>query len=914
MKRNLHNRICSLAALLLFSMCSFAAGNRYEYSFNVQRPIDATSDEASACSVKIPLFKSLIGLSTPESATLKATWINSLGKESFYDTNTTGDKSLGHWFTKTGLATNKEKNYCIKVVWDAPVFQVSHNTAANVEVGQTYLVKEALIYKNDTIIYSFNVKIGEAGSASSVTTDQPAVSGRKGITDGWLVNPVVQKNDEEPQNHNWIQVNVGDKITLGCDIIDKKEYSSAKYSWIKYSWDKKNKKETTKSLRGYNSADFVLTESAEYEDGGRYEVTARLSKADGSSVVIRKYTFFVDVQSNAGQFYKWPTHTLAYDFKTEYPNLDKPTKIHSINKKTGGKAYCYSGDWWCVYWGDNLNSECGTDSATVKAAAKNLVEKYEEDFAYIRDSIGWPPDLSARKGYKSFVYIFGSGLSNDNESNTTQGGYQSSTYADGSNWACVWASYYPFSRFRTDKSYSDAEYQCNAMVHEGIHATFADLSACQGSSWFHEGGNTWLQGQVYARRDGVHGEAGFLDGGPFLAPHMPIECYSGWLQDGSYGGPAAQGVNMYVDGAQICTWRNYLGGVQYANAFPTVVANICGDKSIAWIWRYCKNRVLETMGDTLGDEAMRQIILQYRARQALFDLGGWDDSYRAVANSYFGTTIKPEYSNGHYENGKIVGKNSGSNLMSCWINVEPTVLTPYQSVELNDSHGWMAPDTLTNPGWSGGNVIPIHVDLAKTVANVEFRPEDTNMRAVLCYRTKEGECYYSQPVMCGNMSIDITNQPANGVIFCVVVNTDYIYTGDTQRKHHWDYRIRLQDGALGIADIHKKWYFYEQTITDNAFVTDIKEIKLGDVSTPSNDAVKIMTSNIRAGQPIQLRLDGVSPSQVMVRVVGLPGVVAAAGRLNPDGTFIMPANIPSGLYVLTFSYDGQRQVVKTIVK
>ena len=53
------------------------------------------------------------------------------------------------------------------------------------------------------------------------------------------------------------------------------------------------------------------------------------------------------------------------------------------------------------------------------------------DFAYIRDEMGWPPDINARRGYKSFVYVFGSGLANDNTSSTEKGGYQSQTYTDG---------------------------------------------------------------------------------------------------------------------------------------------------------------------------------------------------------------------------------------------------------------------------------------------------------------------------------------------------------------------------------------------------------------------------------------------------------------------------------------------------
>lgn len=912
MRRNLlMNRYLMAVVSLMFATSMFA-GKRYTFNFDVQRTIDAA--EESVCEARPSLLKSLIGLSNPSSAILRATWVSSTGSETFYETSTTDDGTKGHWFAKSGIATTKAKNYCIKVVWKAPNFYVSHNQDANVEEGGTYTVKEALINGTDTIVYVFNVSIGQE---NKVTTDQPYVMGRKSITDDWLVRPVVRQNEQDPKNHNWIQVNAGDKITLGCEIIDTKTYESGKYSWVKHYWNASTKKEATKTVRNYSSSDFVLTESAEYEDGGMYELIARLSPADGSAMKIVRYYYFVDVQEHPGEFHKFESPKLSYDFHTEYPTLQKPTKIHTVKKKSGKPANSYAGEWWSVFWGDNLNKEVGTDSATIYGAAKNLVAKYDKDFEYIRDYMGWPPDLSARNGYKSFVYIFGSGLANDNESNTTQGGYQSSTNVDGRNYACVWASYYPFSRFRDDarSKWSDVDYQCDAMVHEGIHAIFADLNACQGSSWFHEGGNTWLQGQVYARRDGKYGDAGFLDGGPFLAPHMPIECYSGWLQDGSYGGPAAQGVNMYANtGAQVCTWRGYLGGVQYANAFPTVLAAICGDGCIPWIWRYCKNRVLETIADSIGDEAMRRIILEYRCRQALFDLDGWDNSYRSVANSYFGTSIRAEWRNGvcSRSGGEIVGRNTSSDQMSCWIDVEPYKLTPYSAPELNDTHGWLAPDTLTNPGWSGGNVIPIHV--SGNVANVEFRPEDTNMRAQLCYRTKSGKCYYSQPVFCGNMSIDITDAPANGVIFCVVANTDYVYTGDAQRKHHWDYRIRLGEGALGVADPYIKWYYYEQTLKDNNFIAGIKDVEVDKFDDLSEKNIKVMSGNVKVGEKVLVDLDGINPSNVSIRIVGLQGAVVKAGKLNADGTFTMPSNVPAGLYVVTFSYNGQRQVVKLIAK
>ena len=889
MNNNLTSRIWILG--LLLSATANLCAKTTTYTFSVKRLYNAahfTQCDVSTVSARRVLGKD-VNAASFNSGDLKLFAIQPSGNAAAINVSDTT------WYSKSNVRTTKTANFCTGLKFNYSHFLIGHNTS-NAAADGEYSVAMAIVNPTmrDTLVYQFNLTFSDV---ESVTDNQPETTTiRPDVTESWVISTFTQRNQQTPKQQNYIQVWAGEDITLTAEPKDASLYTDCKYQWGRYEWNAKTKKYTEKALSKYIDTPMTLTQ-VQVSDGGRYFVKTRLKTPSGSYVA-RTYDLYVDVQEDT-EYHTWAEHPLTYNFRTEYPTLQKPEKMHNIKKKNGSPANSYAGEWWSAFWGDDLNSACGS-KAQAQAAAKNMVEQYDYDFAYIRDYMGWPPDLSARKGYKSFVYIFGSGLANDNESKDTQGGYQSSTYADGQNWACVWASYYPFSRFRddADQLWSDGEYQRNAMIHEGIHATFADLGACQGSSWFHEGGNTWLQGQVYARRDGVHGDAGFLDGGPFLAPHMPIECYSGWLQDGSYGGPAAQGVNMYnSSGNQVCTWRTYLGGVQYANAFPTVIANVCGDGSIPWIWRYCKNRVLETMGDTLGNDAMREVILQYRARQALFDLGGWDKSYRAVTNSYFGTTIKAEWS-------------------PFWINVAAFKLTPYQSVTLNDDEGWMAPDTLTNPGWSGANFIPIHINPDGDFVQVEFRPEDTNLMALLCYRSKEGLCYYGHPVNCGTMTISLEGKPANGVVFCVVANTDYIYTGDEQRKHHWDYRLKFVKNANQIADTYQRWYFYEQNIKDpNYDATAIKSIedsKEGDEAEGRN--VKILSGFIHVGDRILLDLDGIDHEDVTVRMVGITGTVIKSGRISSDGTFQLPDNIPAGLYVLTFTHQGKRDVVKVIIK
>ena len=816
--------------LFLFALCvyaaiiTFAAGRRVTFNVDVTRPMNSAPSELTIGSNLLSQAYGLSNFAAVDKALsnktlyLAATYFTNQGNERF-SLNRNITSGYGHWFNNLGIPTSSTSSRVVNVEFANGTFKVSHD-ARNATEGGEYVVKESFICPTvaDTITYVFNVRIG--GEEASISSDQKDLAfGRKDYTDSWFVKPLVRENEQDWNDRNWIQVDAGNDVTLSASLPE--EMGSAKYAWLNAQG---------KVIRSYkNTADYQLSDVTE-EDAGMYTLRARLTKNDGT-VTVAHYHYFIDVQTERGQHYDWLAHTtkFEYDFRSEFPALPEPQKIHTFYKRTanGGKAPAnyYAGKWWSAFWGDNLNPDVGTDSASIYATAKAMVDYFDQEFAYLRDKMGWPPDRSAREGYKSFIYVFGSGLTNDNSPNTEMGGYQGFTDADGEGWACVWASYVPFAAFRADRM---DYWQMNALVHEGIHATCADMPGVKGSSWFHEAGNVYAQGkmtELKALEQGIYDEAddaraGWLEGGPLLAPFQPIECYSGWLQDGSFGGPQAQGVNRYNDKGQICTWRTYLGGSQYCTAFPYILASFAGTGSIPWIWRYCDYRVLEGIGDSIGDEAMRKVIQQYRSRMAIYDFGyGWK-SYRNVMNDNFGNSVGPE------------------NMDNYWVDCGKWKMTPYAKPTLNDEDGWLAPDTLTNPGWSGANFIPIHVDPTGSKAKVEFRPEDTNMRAQLCYRTKDGTAYYSQPVFCGEMEIDITDRPANDVIMCVVCNTDYIYdddNGDWQRSHHWDYRIRLGEGAWAVADPYQRWHMFEQNITDPTYdptaITVVEEEKPGQPNT-----------------------------------------------------------------------------------
>jgi len=477
-----------------------------------------------------------------------------------------------------------------------------------------------------------------------------------------------------------------------------------------------------------------------------------------------------------GAPYTWPAYspTIKYNFKDEFPSLPVPSQILNDCPQVVGTT---SSQWWAFRWGPNKNSLV-TDNAV-----NPLLARMNTDFAYFRDQMGWPPDLRAKRGYRSCVYLYGSGLCTDNASNTELGGWQSAINYNGTSWPMVLASYYPIYSYDPACPYSDREFQKGAMVHEGIHSLLADLPGVKQSAWFHEGGNVWLQQTADARRSNNFSSMGDLNGTDFIAPFMPIECYSGWLQDDSFGGPSAEGVNMFNGNQQICTWRTYLGGHQYSSSFPTFLGNTLGDGAVPWIWRNAPNRVLEGIASGVGAAQMRRLITEYRAKQALVDFGPWKNAVLALLNAHFGQSIGAEW-------------------QPSWMNPPAWIATPYAKTTNNS--GLLTPEARTLPGWSGANQIPLKV--TGNMVTVNFEPIGANMTCQLVYRTTSGTPVYSQFVSSGACSLRLDQAPANGVVIAVITNTDYIYNGETTRKAHFDYRLRLVTGVAGTADVNTKWY------------------------------------------------------------------------------------------------------------
>lgn len=475
----------------------------------------------------------------------------------------------------------------------------------------------------------------------------------------------------------------------------------------------------------------------------------------------------------ANMFTEWPSYdpTISYNFKDEYPEFTMPTRNLPYNG--GNLAWTKDSGWWSFFAGTDAN-------ALVKEADVQLMlDQLNTDFAYLRDVMGWPPDMAVQNGYRSAVFLYGSGLSTDDASNTDTGGWQSWVTINNTSWPIVLLSYYPIYCFNPQCPYNDKYYNTHAVTHEGIHTMFSSMPGRNSKSWFHEGCNCWLQATMDLDRSGITDysglEFGWLASGTVIAPFIPIECYGGWLTDGSFGGSDREGMNNNT--------RRILGGIQYSEIFPTFLAENLGYPSIPWIWQNCKGHVLSGMGTALGEEQMKRLLQEYRAKICLSDFGRYQSAMQKMYKDYMGTRIYAEYSTAPADD---------------W------TATPYAATTV-DGDGWLIPEEKTLPGWTGANIIPITVE-GESVT-VTFDPMDNNMSCQLCYRTADGKTIYCDPVTEGTCTISTkVNAPANDVVFAVICNLDYTYSAVNMRTAHYNYRLKPGRGVVKAADIHTAWY------------------------------------------------------------------------------------------------------------
>ncbi|MBR2900367.1 MAG: DUF4859 domain-containing protein [Fibrobacter sp.] len=526
-----------------------------------------------------------------------------------------------------------------------------------------------------------------------------------------------------------------------------------------------------------------------------------------------------DVFAANGDAYTWPGYRsdLDYDTKSNLGDIQPPTKFNNnCSGVTGKKA----GKWWAFYWGKDR------DSRITDVTIDSILKKYDTDFEYLYNEMGWAPDAQAQEGQYSAVYYYGSGTCAGGAKTDTTGGWQ--TWVAG--YTAVAASFYPLYSFNTSCPYRDRVAQMDAMIHEGIHSMTNGYPGAKDAHWFQEAGNTWIQQDMFSRRDGVYSGMGFLNAATVIAPFMPIETYSGWLIDGTFGGPGGSADNGGVTGKN---QRYLLGGSQYSNIFPTFMGTWLGTGSVRWIYgnAYGKTKyLLETyaLDKGLGEAGVRRLITEFRARLALLDMKKWSNEIKSLLNNNFG-------SNTYWEQDYWDNKNYSYT----W------KMTPYQSVTANGDY--LVPNQDITPGWSGANYIPLKVQSGAKQVSVSFFPNgsnsnNTNMNFLICYRATDGTPVYSEPITgegTATLRLDKTPSSTGGtqMVFAVVVNTDFQYTGNTEiRKKHYDYKLKLESGISGAGDAYTKYY--------NDFKLDYAWPEIGDVPAASSSSVASSSSAV----------------------------------------------------------------------
>lgn len=463
--------------------------------------------------------------------------------------------------------------------------------------------------------------------------------------------------------------------------------------------------------------------------------------------------------------YEFPGYApdLNYDFRDQFTDINPDDFDVYLGCDPSLVAGVKTKGWFAFIWGHDRNP------AITDADIDRVLDGLNEDMAFARDVMGWPPDRLPQEGHFSNIYLFGSGLCTDDAPNTAMGGWQSGIHG----YPMVLISWAPV-----------VNYDRGGITHEEIHAVMSSMAGPK-APWFNEGGNTWLQMNMTVMQTGQYG-VGFLDGIPFVAPHQPIECYSGWLQDGSFGGPAAEGVNQSRNGQQISTWRDYLGGSQYNSVFSHFLSEHVSKGANAWLWSHTDHvNVLESLASGLGEAQLRALIVEYRARTAMLDFGPWNDAFKVQIDAQWGRTVGAE---------DIAGG----------ILMEPAAhrLTAYAATTRVDDT--LTPEPLTLPGWSGANQIPLTVDGDEV--RLEFEPLADNMHLQLAYRARDGSVVYGQPITDGTTCLRLDNPPRDGVVVAVVSNSDYLYEGDATRARKYDYRLKLVDGLSGTADRFGKYF------------------------------------------------------------------------------------------------------------
>jgi hypothetical protein len=245
---------------------------------------------------------------------------------------------------------------------------------------------------------------------------------------------------------------------------------------------------------------------------------------------------------------------------------------------------------------------------------------------------------------------------------------------------------------------------------------------------------------------------GWLDPLPLEGSYVPIES-CGMLADGSAVGP-----NQYME----TNWEGDFGGYCYSCRFPLFVSQRVDPGFFNALWEQATSSetVLQTMIRVIGEDAVKCMVQEYEARNAIGDyLEFSSDLQRQTSVS------------------------SGS-----WFYTDTV-----------DQGGWPVPaDPVRLPRHTGRNNIPISVDTGAAEASVEFAPEasgsegsTTELVPQIVYRAEDGSAVFGPPVSSGMTSVTLSLPPVNGVVI-VVVTSVKLDGYNNAASYGWD-----PDGTFG---------------------------------------------------------------------------------------------------------------------
>ena len=341
-----------------------------------------------------------------------------------------------------------------------------------------------------------------------------------------------------------------------------------------------------------------------------------------------------------------------------------------------------------------------------------MLDGLNEDMAYIRDVMGWPPDPMPQAGYFSSVYLYDSALCTDNAPNTEQGGWQSNIGP----YPMVLLSWVPV-----------VNYDCGGITHEAIHAMVKGTPGGNNKAhWFNEVGTP---GSRCSSEPGVTAS---------MASASSTELPSS--RRTSHSNPTAAGCSMAaLVGPMRREWQTATGegtwvGLSTIYSLPLPRAlRFAGRQRLGLVQRNPRN-ILETLASGLGEAQIRRLITEYRARQACGFRPLRDAIINTGINNTWGQTLNRE----------------------CGTGTDPANYTSTAYAPTTTSGSTITPDDYTLPGWSCDDS-PLNV--SGNEVRLNFKPVGANMRMQLAYWATDGTAVYSQPKRADNSACASTKRP-----------------------------------------------------------------------------------------------------------------------------------------------------------